>query len=151
MTCCRSARATCFGCHVQELWRARLEDRSPLQYLTNCAHWWRFQLAVGPGGDPSRPAIMTPLLPRWHVHATVNTTAAHCCALSGCRGGNAGMLCTAVQVCSFRAQKRSSCWIWRSLRWRRDRSCRVATGRTLAPAAAPLRLDWPRCYLQQPT
>lgn len=40
---------------LQELWQVRLEDRCPMQYLTNCAHWWRFQLAVGPGVLIPRP------------------------------------------------------------------------------------------------
>ena len=40
---------------TQELWRQRLQERVPLQYLTASAHWRDMVLAVGPGALIPRP------------------------------------------------------------------------------------------------
>ena len=40
---------------MQELWRQRLQERVPLQYLTASAHWRDLVLAVGPGTLIPRP------------------------------------------------------------------------------------------------
>ena len=40
---------------IQELWRQRLQERVPLQYLTATAHWRDLVLAVGPGTLIPRP------------------------------------------------------------------------------------------------
>ena len=40
---------------LQELWRRRLQERMPLQYLTASAHWRDLVLAVGPGTLIPRP------------------------------------------------------------------------------------------------
>ena len=41
--------------NTQELWRRRLQERVPLQYLTASAHWRDIVLAVGPGTLIPRP------------------------------------------------------------------------------------------------
>ena len=43
------------GDDSQELWRQRLQERVPLQYLTASAHWRDMVLAVGPGTLIPRP------------------------------------------------------------------------------------------------
>ena len=40
---------------LQDLWRRRIQDRVPLQYLTHSAHWRDVVLAVGPGTLIPRP------------------------------------------------------------------------------------------------
>jgi hypothetical protein len=47
-----------------------------------------------------------------------------------------------MQACSSPGRKRSSCWSLSKLQWQQGRSCRVAAGRTSAPAAQQLHLDW---------
>lgn len=45
----------CSLAELDALWRKRLHDRVPLQYLTACQHWHDVTLAVGPGVLIPRP------------------------------------------------------------------------------------------------